>query len=135
MQPKKRLAYMHQNSDSPHSQTVGLYTRAWHHVSAKQRTLGPLAVSIAKALMGKDKPHYDSSVDAFGDYVVVTSAREVKLTGKKETQKKYYKHTGYPGGLKVKTVAELRQERPEQVRALFFFPAILLELTESLASL
>ncbi|KDN36142.1 60S ribosomal protein L23 [Tilletiaria anomala UBC 951] len=101
------------------SQVVGntalLFTRSWHQVSARSRVLGPLAVSIATTLMGKHKPHYDPSVDAFGDYVVVTNARDVVLTGRKEEQKKYYRHSMYPGGLKVTGVKELRETKPEEI--------------------
>ncbi len=114
------------------TQTVGLYTRTWHHLSASERTVGSLAAQVATLLRGKHKPHFDPTYASasprgkggpagFGDYVVVTDARQVRFTGKKEVQKKYYAHSGYPGGLKVKTAQELRFEKPEEVSRTCFW--------------
>ena len=64
--------------------------------------------------MGKNKPQYTSNND-LGDYVVIINAEKIRLTGNKETQKKYYRHTGFPGGLKTRSVADLRQDKPEQI--------------------
>lgn len=93
-----------------------LYTRVWHHVSARDRTLGRLAEAIARVLVGKHKPFYDnSSDDRFGDVVVVTNIEDVLVTGKKEFDKLYYKSTTKPGSLRVHTFHQLRQDHPERV--------------------
>ncbi|CAD6885715.1 unnamed protein product [Tilletia controversa] len=100
------------------SQVVGntalAFTRVWHHVSAKDRVLGALAVNIATTLMGKHKPTYDASVDN-GDYVVVTNARQVVVTGKKADQIVYRHHTMYPGGLKERTYKEMMKKKPDEI--------------------
>jgi large subunit ribosomal protein L13 len=83
--------------------------RDWHLIDAKGKVLGRLATDVAKILMGKNKPNYVSYMD-MGDYVVVTNAVEVKVTGKKAEQKKYYTHSMYPGGLKTKKFSEVRPE-------------------------
>src|SRR5260221_6277553 len=88
--------------------------RAWHHVDVQGKVLGRISVEIAHALMGKGKPYFVRNLDC-GDYVVVTNAKEVKVTGRKETLKTYYRHSGYPGGLKAETVKELRARRPEKI--------------------
>ncbi|WVO13905.1 ribosomal protein L13 [Cryptococcus depauperatus] len=89
-------------------------TRVWHHTSAQNRVLGNLASRIAWVLMGKHKPTYDPAVDA-GDYVVVSDALQVRLTGKKATNKMYYHHTGFMGGLKKVPITRLRERRPEDI--------------------
>ncbi len=83
----------------------------WYHVDAEGRILGRLAVVIAMKLMGKDKPIYTPHVDT-GDYVVVTNAEKVKLTGKKMEQKTYERFSGYPGGLKSVPIAKMIEYRP-----------------------
>lgn len=88
--------------------------RYWHLIDAKDKILGRLATDIAKLLMGKEKPYFVRHLDC-GDYVVVTNAGKIKVTGKKETQKQYYRYSGYPGGLKVETLRELRQRRPQKI--------------------
>lgn len=88
--------------------------RRWHLLDAKDKILGRLAVDIARKLSGKDKPNFIPYLD-LGDFVVVTNAKEVKVTGKKETDKKYYRHSGYPGGLKTETFLGLAERRPEEV--------------------
>lgn len=88
--------------------------RTWHHVSARNATLGKVAVDIATKLMGKHKPIYDQSAD-HGDYVVVTDARHVHVTGRKSEQKLYRHHTMYPGGLKEIPYSEMMQRKPDQV--------------------
>lgn len=88
--------------------------RSWHLVDAKDQILGRLATRIAKLLMGKDKPYFVPHLDC-GDYVVVVNAKEVAVTGKKEKQKIYYRHSGYPGGLKKATLEELRKNYPKRI--------------------
>lgn len=88
--------------------------REWHLTDAKEKTLGRLAGEIAHLLMGKGKPYFVRHLDC-GDYVVVTNAQKVHLTGKKEEQKKYYRHSGYPGGLKVEFLKTWRVKKPEQI--------------------
>ena len=88
--------------------------REWQVFDAKNQTLGRLAVKVANTLMGKGKTNFVNYLDC-GDYVIVTNASLVKVTGKKETQKKYYRHSGYPGGLKTETLSNLRARRPEEV--------------------
>lgn len=86
--------------------------RNWYIFDAKGKTLGRLATEIADLLRGKKKPIFVNNQDC-GDYVVVLNAGKVELTGKKEEQKRYYKHTGYIGNLKTKTVPEIREQKPE----------------------
>lgn len=88
--------------------------RSWHLVDAKDEILGRLATGIATKLSGKDKAYFVPYLDS-GDYVVVTNAALVKITGKKNEQKKYVRHSGYPGGLKVETFSKLIERRPEQI--------------------
>src|SRR5688572_23291789 len=88
--------------------------RSWHHIDAKGKVLGRASTEIAKLLMGKQKPYYVSHLDC-GDYVIVTNAKDVSVTGKKETQKKYYRHSGYPGGFKEETLQKLRERNPVQI--------------------
>lgn len=110
----------HQPLISPHSsatQPALTFTRHWHHLSATSRTLGPLSVQIATLLMGKHKPRgiYSPANDQAGDYVVITDAEKVVVTGKKAEQKVYYRHSMYPGGLKVETYGERMSKKPEEV--------------------
>jgi len=88
--------------------------RNWQLFDAKNQILGRLAVKIAECLMGKSKPYFTRNTDC-GDYAVVINAKEILTTGKKEKQKKYYRHSGYPKGLKVTNLAQLRQEHPERI--------------------
>lgn len=97
-----------------HTQTALAMTRTWHHVSARNAHLGRLACDVAKLLMGKSKPMYDQAVD-LGDYVVVSAARHVEVTGKKATQKVYRHHTMFPGGLKTITFADMTRRKPDEV--------------------
>jgi len=92
----------------------GEVTRKWYVVDAKGKTLGRLASEIAKILRGKHKPQYTPHVDT-GDFVIVINAAQVELTGKKWTDKIYYRHSGYPGGLKQFTASELRAKHPERL--------------------
>lgn len=88
--------------------------RKWYVVDAEGKSLGRLAAQIAKVLQGKHKPTYTPHVDT-GDYVIVINAEKVVLTGKKLTQKKYYRHSGYPGGLKEQTAKEILEKYPERL--------------------
>lgn len=88
--------------------------RAWHLVDANNRVLGDLAGEIAILLQGKNKATYSANLDS-GDYVVVINAANVVLTGKKETDKLYIRHSNYPGGYKEETAAELRARQPEDL--------------------
>lgn len=88
--------------------------KRWHVVDAQGQTLGRLATQVASLLMGKHKPTYSPHLD-MGDFVVVVNAEKVRVTGKKARQKVYYRHSGYPGGLKTTTYAELMAKRPERV--------------------
>ena len=88
--------------------------RNWHLIDIKGKVLGRMASEIAQLLMGKHKVNYASHID-MGDYVVVVNVKEVELTGKKMDQKVYYKHSGYPGGLKEVKVKKLLKEQPEKV--------------------
>lgn len=83
----------------------------WYVIDAKDKTLGRLAVTIANILRGKNKPEYTPHVDT-GDFVVVINASEIKVTGKKETDKIYYHHTGYPGGLRSISYRDLKEKDP-----------------------
>lgn len=88
--------------------------RAWHLIDVKGKILGRVAGEIATKLMGKHKPNFVPYLDN-GDFVVVVNASDVKVTGKKETDKKYFRHSGYPGGDKVEVLGDLRKRRPEEV--------------------
>ncbi len=88
--------------------------RKWYVVDAAGKTLGRLATEVATLLRGKHKPTYTPHIDT-GDFVVVINASQINLTGKKLEQKRYYRHSGYPGGLKSVTAGELRASRPERM--------------------
>jgi large subunit ribosomal protein L13 len=88
--------------------------RNWLVVDATGKTLGRLATRIADELRGKRKPEYTPHIDT-GDFVVVVNAEKIVVTGDKLQQKRYYRHSGYPGGLKSRTLAEMLERRPEEV--------------------
>ncbi|MBX3705123.1 MAG: 50S ribosomal protein L13 [Pseudomonadales bacterium] len=88
--------------------------RSWLVVDAEGKTLGRLATEIARRLRGKHKPEYTPHVDT-GDYVVVVNAAKVQVTGAKTTDKIYYHHTGYPGGIKGISFEHLRDSHPERI--------------------
>lgn len=88
--------------------------RDWFVVDAADKTLGRLSTEIARRLRGKHKPEYTPHVDT-GDYIVVINAEKVRVTGNKSTQKHYYRHTGYPGGLRSMNFEEMIQRHPERV--------------------
>ncbi|HIL23175.1 MAG TPA: 50S ribosomal protein L13 [Alcanivorax sp.] len=88
--------------------------RDWYVVDASGKTLGRLATEVASRLRGKHKPEFTPHVDT-GDYIVVINAEKVAVTGKKASDKMYYRHTGYPGGLKEANFATLQAEKPEMI--------------------
>lgn len=88
--------------------------KKWWVINAEGKTLGRLATEVAVLLRGKRKPEFAHFVDC-GDFVVIINAEKINVTGKKLEQKKYYSHSGYPGGLKVKTLKELLDTKPEDV--------------------
>jgi large subunit ribosomal protein L13 len=88
--------------------------REWWVIDATDKTLGRLAAQVANLLMGKHKPIYAPHIDT-GDYVVVINAAKVKVTGKKAEQKIYYRHSGYPGGLKSPSFKEVFSREPVRV--------------------
>jgi len=88
--------------------------RDWLVVDASGETLGRLATQIADALRGKRKPEYTPHIDT-GDFVVVVNAEKIRVTGNKRTEKRYYRHSGYPGGLRSRTFEEMLERRPEEI--------------------
>jgi large subunit ribosomal protein L13 len=88
--------------------------RRWYVVDAEGETLGRLATRIADTLRGKRKPEYTPHVDT-GDFVVVVNAEKIAVTGKKLDEKLYYRHSGYPGGLRTRTLREELERRPTEV--------------------
>ena len=88
--------------------------RKWYVIDAEDKTLGKIASEVASILRGKKKSIYTPHVDT-GDYVIVINAEKVRVTGKKEEQKIYKSHSGYPGGLKETTLRELRAKKPEEI--------------------
>jgi large subunit ribosomal protein L13 len=88
--------------------------RNWLVVDASGQTLGRLATQVADALRGKRKPDYTPHIDV-GDFVIVVNAERVSVTGRKREQKRYYRHSGFPGGLRSRTLAEMLDRQPEEV--------------------
>jgi large subunit ribosomal protein L13 len=88
--------------------------RKWYVVDARDQRLGRLATRIADTLRGKHKPTYTPTIDT-GDFVVVINAERIAVTGRKMEKKIYYRHTGYPGGLKQRTLGEMMDKKPEEV--------------------
>ena len=88
--------------------------RSWYVVDATGKTLGRLASTIANRLRGKHKPEYTSHMDG-GDYIVVINANKIRVTGKKATDKLYYRHSGYPGGIKSISFEKLLISKPERI--------------------
>ena len=89
-------------------------TRSWFVLDASDKVLGRLATKIADRIRGKDKPSFTPHTDG-GDYVIVVNAEKVKVTGSKFTDKKYYNHSLYPGGLKTRTFKDLNEKNPEKI--------------------
>ena len=92
----------------------GEIAREWYVVDAEGKTLGRLATQIADTLRGKRKPQYTPHVDT-GDFVIVVNAEKIQVTGNKLDQKRYYRHSGYPGGLRSRTLREQLERRPTEV--------------------
>jgi large subunit ribosomal protein L13 len=88
--------------------------RDWYVVDAEGKNLGRLATRIADTLRGKRKPEYTPHCDT-GDFVVVVNAEKIAVTGRKLEQKTYYRHSGYPGGIRSRTLGEMLERRPEEV--------------------
>jgi large subunit ribosomal protein L13 len=88
--------------------------RSWVLIDASGRTLGRLATQVADILRGKRKPEYTPHVDV-GDFVVVVNAEKIVVTGNKREAKRYYRHSGYPGGLRSRTLGDQLERRPEEV--------------------
>lgn len=88
--------------------------REWHLVDVNGKILGRTATEIAKLLMGKGKPYFAKNLDC-GDYVVVINAKDVAVSGKKETDKVYTRYSGYPSGLKRIRLEEMREKKPEEI--------------------
>jgi large subunit ribosomal protein L13 len=97
-----------------YSQKTSEIERRWILIDAKDATLGRLSTQIAKYLIGKYKPTYTPHIDS-GDYVIVINAAEVPVTGAKETDKIYYRHSGFPGGIKDAQLKEVREKFPERI--------------------
>ena len=97
-----------------YSAKPGEITREWYLVDAEGKTLGRLATQIADVLRGKRKPAYTPHVDT-GDFVVVVNAEKVAVTGNKLDDKMYYRHSGYPGGLKSRPLREQLERQPTEV--------------------
>lgn len=88
--------------------------RKWYVVDANDKVLGRLATQIAMRLRGKHKPEFTPHLDT-GDFIIVVNADKIRLTGKKMDKKLYYRHTGYMGGLKVRTARQMLDKKPEEV--------------------
>jgi large subunit ribosomal protein L13 len=92
----------------------GEVEQRWHLVDGKDQVVGRVASRIARVLMGKHRPEYTPHIDT-GDYVVVTNAAELRFTGRKDQQQRYFHYTGYPGGLRERTVSDLKEKKPEEI--------------------
>ena len=93
---------------------AGELAKQWYVIDASEAVVGRLAAQIAPILMGKHRPTYTPHIDT-GDFVVVVNAEKIAVTGKKRTDKLYYRHSGYPGGLRSRTFEEMIDRRPEEV--------------------
>ena len=89
-------------------------TRDWYLVDADNQTLGRLASRVAQILRGKNKPYFTPHMD-MGDFVVIINAEKVKVTGNKEADKTYFRHSGYPGGITEVNLKQVRQQHPEKI--------------------
>ena len=88
--------------------------RDWYLVDAEGQTLGRLASKVAQLIRGKSKPHFTPHMD-MGDFVIVINAEKISVTGNKEEDKKYWHHTGFPGGQKESSLKRMRDEHPERI--------------------
>jgi large subunit ribosomal protein L13 len=119
--PSRARAWPFCAMTSPSTPSTKTYTatpadreRDWLLVDASGKTLGRLATQLADALRGKRKPQYTPHVDT-GDFVVVVNAEKVHVSGDKRKAKRYYRHSGYPGGLRSRTFEEMQARRPEEI--------------------
>ncbi len=103
---------MNTTSFKTYSAKPGDVEKAWHVVDAENVVVGRLAARVATILRGKHRPEYTPHMDV-GDNVIVVNADKARFTGKKETDKEYFRHSGYPGGIKKRTPKELRDSKPE----------------------
>jgi len=94
--------------------TPSTIKREWFVIDANDKVLGRLATSVADRLRGKHKPEYTPTIDT-GDYIVIVNAEKVRVTGRKFTDKKYYRHSGYPGGIKEISFDKLQAKAPEEI--------------------
>ena len=97
-----------------HTVKAGSIQRRWIHLDADGKVLGRLATRVADILRGKDKPDFTPHLD-LGDFVVITNAAKVKISGRKVDQRQYFKYSGYQGGLKMKRLRDLVDHEPEEV--------------------
>ena len=97
-----------------YTQKASEVKRAWHVVDAKGKILGRVATEVATKLIGKNKKEYTPHIDS-GDFVIVINAKEVAVTGNKEEDKVYYRHSNFPGGLKSQSLAKARVLNPERI--------------------
>lgn len=102
---------MNTNSFKTYSAKAGEVEKEWFVVDAENQVVGRLASQVAAILRGKHKPTYTPHIDT-GDFVIVVNADKVRFTGKKETDKQYFSHTGYPGGGKMRSPKEMRERKP-----------------------
>jgi len=112
--PRRRGFFISFSRMKTYVATPATRERDWLLIDARGKTLGRLASQIADILRGKRKPEYTPHVDT-GDFVVVVNAREIAVTGNKLEAKTYYRHSGYPGGLRSRSLADMLERRPEEV--------------------
>ena len=112
--PSLELLSDRMNRQTTYYPKPGEVDRTWYIVDAEGENLGRLASRVARTLIGKDKPEFTPGVDT-GDFVVVVNAAKVEVTGNKLDDKRYYRHSGYPGGLKSLTMRQQMNKRPEFV--------------------
>ncbi|MCL1598369.1 MAG: 50S ribosomal protein L13 [Actinomycetia bacterium] len=105
MKPKLQRTFSPKSSD---------IDRSWYVVDADNVPLGRLASEIAQVLRGKHKPTYAPHMDG-GDFIIVVNAEKIHVSGNKETEKIYYRHSGYPGGLRADTLSKVREDHPERL--------------------
>ncbi len=102
---------MKQQIQTTYATKPSMIERGWWVIDARGMTLGRLASKVAPILRGKHKPYFTSHLDT-GDYVIIVNADKIHVTGKRMDQKIYYRHSGYPGGLKKMTLREMMKRRP-----------------------
>lgn len=88
--------------------------RKWYIVDARDQVLGRLAAQVARIIRGKHKPIFTPNMDT-GDFVIVINADKIKMTGKRELQKTYFSHSGYPGGVRIRSFAEMMEKHPDRI--------------------